>query len=56
MYKKSFIFTSQSENSENISDVENDLRELKVNRWRQKVNSKEELASVSKKAKVLRGL
>jgi hypothetical protein len=27
---------------ENISDVDNDLRELKVNRWRQKVNNREE--------------
>jgi hypothetical protein len=37
-----------------VKDVENDLREVKVKRWRQEVNSKEELASDVKKAKVIR--
>jgi hypothetical protein len=35
--------------------VENDLRELKVKRWRPKANNREELASVEKEAKFLRG-
>lgn len=33
-----------------LEDAENDLYELKVNRWRQKVNYGQEWASVTKQA------
>jgi hypothetical protein len=35
--------------------VENDLRVMKVKRWRKKAKKKEEWASVIKEAKVLEG-
>jgi hypothetical protein len=37
-----------------LEDVEKDLRETKVKRWRQKTVAREEWASVIKEAKVLR--
>jgi hypothetical protein len=37
-----------------LEDVENDLLELKVKRWRRKANSKEERESVVKETKFLR--
>jgi hypothetical protein len=39
-----------------LGDAENDLRELKVNKWRQKANNKEEWTSVIKETEVHRGL
>jgi hypothetical protein len=36
-----------------MEDVENDLRELKVKRWRQKTNNRDEWESVLKRAKIL---
>jgi hypothetical protein len=38
-----------------LDDVENDLRVIKVKRWRKKAQNREERASVVKEAKVLRG-
>jgi len=38
-----------------FEDVEKDLREMKVKRWRQKTVDREERASVSKETKALRG-
>jgi hypothetical protein len=38
-----------------LDDVENDLRVIKVRRWRKKAQNREELAPVIKKAKVLKG-
>jgi hypothetical protein len=38
-----------------LEDEESDLRELKLNRWRQQVSGTGELASVEKVAKVLTG-
>jgi hypothetical protein len=38
-----------------LEDVEKDLREMKVNRWRQKAVDRGEWASVIKEAKVVRG-
>jgi len=38
-----------------IEDVEKALLEMKVKRWRQKAVDKEELASIIKEAKALRG-
>ena len=38
-----------------LEDVEKDLREMKVRRWRQKGDDREEWESVSKEAKALRG-
>jgi hypothetical protein len=38
-----------------LDDVENDLRVMKVKRWRKKAQNREEWASVIKKAKVLKG-
>jgi hypothetical protein len=38
-----------------LKDVERDLRELKVKRWRQKAVGREEWTSVIKEAKALRG-
>jgi hypothetical protein len=35
--------------------VENDLRVMKIKRWRKKAKNREEWASVIKEAKVLRG-
>jgi hypothetical protein len=37
-----------------MADAENDLRELKVMRWRQTANSIEECASVIKEIEVLK--
>jgi hypothetical protein len=36
-----------------VNDVENDLRSLKVKRWRQNANNREQWESVIKEAKVL---
>jgi hypothetical protein len=38
-----------------LDDAENDLRKLKMKRWRQKANNIEKLPSLLKEAKVLRG-
>jgi hypothetical protein len=38
-----------------LEDVENCLRELKVNRWRQKANNREEWAFVAEEDKILKG-
>jgi hypothetical protein len=38
-----------------LEDVENDLREMKIKRWRQKAVGREEWVSVIKGAKALRG-
>jgi hypothetical protein len=38
-----------------LDDVENDLRVVKVKRWRKKAQNREEWASVIKEAKVLKG-
>jgi len=38
-----------------LEDGENDLREMKVKRWRQQAVGREEWASVIEKAKTLRG-
>jgi hypothetical protein len=37
-----------------LDDVENDLRVMKITRWRKNAQNREEWASVSKKAKVLK--
>jgi len=56
------IFESKPEGSRRgrptlrwMEDVEKDLRETKVKRWRQKAVVRDEWASVIKKAKALRG-
>jgi hypothetical protein len=38
-----------------LKEVEKDLREIKVNRWRQKAFDREEWASIIKEAKAVRG-
>jgi hypothetical protein len=38
-----------------VEDVEKDLREMKVKRWRQKVVDREERASEIKEAKAVKG-
>jgi hypothetical protein len=38
-----------------VEDVENDLRELKVKRWRQNPNNREEWTLVVKESEVRRG-
>jgi hypothetical protein len=38
-----------------MGEDENDLRELKLKRWRQKTDNREEWVSASKKANVLTG-
>jgi hypothetical protein len=38
-----------------LDDVENDLRVVKVKRWRKRAQTREEWASVIKEAEVLRG-
>jgi hypothetical protein len=38
-----------------LNDVENDLRVMKVKRWRKKAQNREEWVSVIKEAKVLKG-
>jgi hypothetical protein len=37
-----------------VEDVENDLREMKVEKWRQKANNRQERGSVVKEATVMR--
>jgi hypothetical protein len=39
-----------------LEDAENDLRDLKVKRWRQESNTTETWTCVVKEAKVVRGL
>jgi hypothetical protein len=39
-----------------LEDVEKDLREIKVKRWRQKAVDREERASVINEVKAFRGL
>jgi hypothetical protein len=39
-----------------LKDAENDLRKVKMKRWRQKANNRKQRASFIKKAKVVRGL
>jgi hypothetical protein len=38
-----------------LDDVKNDLRVMKVKRWRKKAHNREEWASIRKEAKVLKG-
>jgi plasmid maintenance system killer protein len=38
-----------------LDDVENDLRVMKIKRWRKKAQNREDWASVIKEAKVLKG-